>query len=100
MGGGIASSSDSEGGEGGAGAWELLVLQKAKKLELLEGKKKDGRDVPHFVAVCFAVYHLVDFLVSKQLQDQGEIIRVEEKLGEVFELQDIFILSDFTLSDE
>ena len=91
----MASSSDSEGGEGGAGACELLVLQKAKKLELLEGREKDGRDAPHFVAVCFAVYYLVDFLVSKQLQDQREIIRVEEKLGEVFELQDIFILSDF-----
>jgi hypothetical protein len=91
----MASSSDSEGGEGGAGACELLVLQKAKKLELLEGKEKHRRDAPHFITVCFAVNYLVDFLVSKQLQDQREIIRVEEKLCEVFKLQDIYIVSAF-----
>jgi hypothetical protein len=46
--------------------------------------------LPHFITICFAINDLIDFLMSKQLQDQGEVIRVEEELGEILEFEYVY----------
>jgi hypothetical protein len=70
IGGGAASSSLSCSGSTKAGTCLLLLLQNAKKLWELSMKAEIlGVDLPHFITICLAINHFVDFLVSKQLQD-------------------------------
>lgn len=45
--------------------------------------------IPVLDPVRLAVYRLLDVLVGKELQDKRDVVRVEEQLRHIFELQDI-----------
>lgn len=98
IGGGAASSEeDEEAEEGEEGGWEWVPWrewerQKLKKLAKVSsrGFKNPGSREGHVLeifAIASVVDGLLEFLCLQKLEDEGDVVRVDEQLRQVFELE-------------